>query len=197
MERKKSAIFTFGLVVIFIHIFALILIYQEYVKSGFILIIIGILCDTLLYKLIKLDNVGKTLEIRLNNTLKISMVGALAFSFHMASLLVLYNENVFLGLSLGLIGILYDVILYFCIDADNKKVLQEPKKAYNWQIILLTGFFVFMIHIATMIAIPTFGVTTGLILGKMSILSDIILFLLIKANNEGKIAIATSRTKQN
>ena len=151
----------------------------------------------LLYKLIKLDNVGKTLEIRLNNTLKISMVGALAFSFHMASLLVLYNENVFLGLSLGLIGILYDVILYFCIDADNKKVLQEPKKAYNWQIILLTGFFVFMIHIATMIAIPTFGVTTGLILGKMSILSDIILFLLIKANNEGKIAIATSRTKQN
>ena len=192
MERKKSAIFTFGLVVIFIHIFALILIYQEYVKSGFILIIIGILCDTLLYKLIKLDNAGKTLEIRSNNRLKVALVGLLAFSFHLASLLVLYSENVIFGLSLGLIGILYDVILYFCIDEDNREVLQDPKKTYNWQIILLTGFFVFMLHIATMIVIPTFGVKIGLVLGKMSVLSDIILFLLIKANNE-----ATSRMKQN
>ena len=192
MERSKSAIFTFGLAVIFIHICALILIYQEYVKSGFSLLIFGIVCDMILYKLIKLDNAGKTLEIRSNNRLKIALVGLLAFSFHLASLLVLYSENVIFGLSLGMIGILYDVILYFCIDEDNRKVHQEPKKTYKWQIILLTGFFVFMLHIATMIVIPTFGVKTGLVLGKMSVLSDIILFLLIKANNE-----ATSRIKQN
>ena len=192
MERTKSAIFTFGLAVIFIHICALILIYQEYVKSGFSLLIFGIVCDMILYKLIKLDNAGKTLEIRSNNRLKIALVGLLAFSFHLASLLVLYSENVIFGLSLGMIGILYDVILYFCIDEDNRKVHQEPKKTYKWQIILLTGFFVFMLHIATMIVIPTFGVKTGLVLGKMSVLSDIILFLLIKANNE-----ATSRIKQN
>ena len=192
MERTKSAIFTFGLAVIFIHICALILIYQEYVKSGFSLLILGIVCDMILYKLIKLDNAGKTLEIRSTNRLKIALVGSLAFSFHLASLLVLYSENVIFGLSLGLIGILYDVILYFCIDEDNRKVHQEPEKTYNWQIILLTGFFVFMLHIATMIVIPTFGVKIGLVLGKMSVLSDIILFLLIKANNE-----ATSRMKQN
>ena len=188
IRTEKSFIFIFGIVTIFIHIFGLSLL-QEYFKTGIFMISFGIVCDFLLYYLVKLDNLNKNLEIPNcpkipQNILKINTFGILALTFHLSSLFVLFSGKLFLGLSLGLIGILYDILLYFCIDEDNRKHSNLPKETYNWKIILCVGIVALILHIVTMIVLATYGVTYGLVLGKISILWDIILFILVKANNK-------------
>ena len=201
IKTDKSAIFIFGILTIFIHILGLSLL-QEYFKTGISIIIIGILCDLLLYYLVKLDNLNQNLKIPKvpkipkipqnilkilkipQNILKITITGILAFVFHLSSLFVLFSGKIFLGLSLGLIGILYDILLYFCIDEDNRKFAKLPKETYNWKIILFVGILALIWHVLTMAILATFGVIYGLVLGKISILWDIILFVLVKANNK-------------
>ena len=147
---------------------------------------VSIVLDFILYKLIQ-RGPEKPFHIKYDpKRLKIISVGITAFLFHLLSLLVLFNGLVLLGFVLAIIALLYDVILALLVNKDNENVLEcsgHLKTSQKWKILVMGAFAIF-IHLSMIWALTSFGIIYGLGIGKISILWDVILFMVVKEDNK-------------
>ena len=186
METSQAQIFIFGIFVILFHLLPIPVFSYGYVKAGFLALFSSLFLDVILYVLVK-PGLKERLLLKAEKNrdfLIVALFGSLAFIFHGLALFILYQKRILNGFLCCNVALLYDALLFTLIDKNDAKTVQKWLKNYSGEVILTLGFGALASTLSIIPSLYYRGIEAGILVGKMSIILDGILYLIIKEDNE-------------